>query len=78
MKFWYREKKETCLIRVCCVKCLCFRHETRIASVPIELINLRLGFLNHREMVKNVVLEFWYEENKEMFYDSGIWNSTLN
>lgn len=78
MKFWYREKKETCLIRVCCVKCLCFRYETRIASVPIELINLRLGFLNHREMVKNVVLEFWYGENKEMFYDSGIWNSTLN
>lgn len=78
MKFWYREKKETCLIRVCCVKCLCFRHETRITSVPIELINLRLGFLNHREMVKNVVLEFWYGENKEMFYDSGIWNSTLN
>lgn len=29
-------------------------------------------------MVKNVVLEFWYGENKEMFYDSGIWNSTLN
>lgn len=73
MKFWYREKKETCLL-----KCLCFRHETRIASVPIELINLRLGFLNHREMVKNVVLDFWYGENKEMFYDSGIWNSTLN
>lgn len=60
------------------MKCLCFRHETRIASVPIELINLRLGFLNHREMVKNVFLEFWYGENKEMFYDSGIWNSTLN